>query len=116
MSVLQFGFEGDLQTNPHHPSNILEDQIVYTGTHDNNTALGWFESASTEEQHRLRSLALSEEEIHETLIRLARESKSPISIIPLQDYLGLGSESRMNIPGQKGKNWSWKFTWQDLER
>jgi len=116
MSVLQFGFEGDLQTNPHHPSNILDDQIVYTGTHDNNTALGWFESASTEEQNRLRSLALSEEEIHETLIRLARESKSPMSIIPLQDFLGLGSESRMNIPGQKGKNWSWKFTWRDLKR
>jgi 4-alpha-glucanotransferase len=116
MSVLQFGFEGDLQTNPHHPSNILDDQIVYTGTHDNNTALGWFESASTEEQNRLRSLALSEEGIHETLIRLARESKSPISIIPLQDFLGLGSESRMNTPGQKGKNWNWKFTWQDLKR
>jgi 4-alpha-glucanotransferase len=78
--------------------------------------LGWFESASTEEQNRLRSLALSEEGIHETLIRLARESKSPISIIPLQDFLGLGSESRMNTPGQKGKNWNWKFTWQDLKR
>lgn len=116
MSVLQFGFAGDLQSNPHHPNNILEDQIAYTGTHDNDTAIGWYEATSREEQSHFKKLVLPGEGIHETFIRLAQQSKSPISIIPLQDYLGLGSEARMNVPGQKGSNWSWKCTWQDLER
>ena len=114
MSVLQFGFSDDINTNPHHPNNIREDQIVYTGTHDNNTAEGWFGSASDDEQELVRSLALEGETTSQTLIRLAQSTDSPISIIPLQDYLGLGEDARMNVPGQKGKNWGWKFTWQDL--
>ena len=114
MSVLQFGFSDDIETNPHHPQNIREDQIVYTGTHDNNTAEGWFVSATNEEQIEVRSLARPGEAVSQTLIRLAQSTQSPISIIPLQDYLGLGAEARMNVPGQKGRNWSWKFTWQDL--
>ena len=116
MSVLQFGFTDDINTNPHHPNNICEDQIVYTGTHDNNTAEGWFASALEDEQEHVRCLALEGETTSQTLIRLAQSTASPISIIPLQDYLGLGEEARMNVPGQKGKNWSWKFTWQDLVR
>ena len=116
MSVLQFGFTDDINTNPHHPNNIRKDQIVYTGTHDNNTAEGWFASASGDEQDQVRSLAQPQESVSQTLIRLAQSTDSPISIIPLQDYLGLGEEARMNVPGQKGKNWTWKFTWQDLFR
>ena len=116
MSVLQFGFTGDIDSNPHHPNNVREDQIVYTGTHDNNTAEGWFASASDQERRRVRSLAYDGETISQTLIRLAQSTHSPISIIPLQDYLGLGDEGRMNVPGQKGKNWSWKFTWRELDR
>ena len=116
MSVLQFGFSGDISSNPHHPHNILHDQIVYTGTHDNNTARGWFASATEEEKANVRSLVESGECISETLIRLAQTSNSPISIIPLQDYLDLGEDARMNIPGQKGNNWSWRFAWPDLVR
>jgi len=116
MSVLQFGFSDDINTNPHHPQNIKKDQIVYTGTHDNNTAEGWFASASNDEQKQVLSLAFEDETASQTLIRLAQSTQSPISIIPLQDYLGLGEEGRMNVPGQKGKNWSWKFTWQELDR
>ena len=116
MSVLQFGFSDDINTNPHHPQNIKEDQIVYTGTHDNNTAEGWFASASNDEQQQVLSLAFEDETASQTLIRLAQSTQSPISIIPLQDYLGLGEEGRMNVPGQKGKNWSWKFTWHELDR
>ena len=116
MSVLQFGFSGDISSNPHHPHNILHDQIVYTGTHDNNTARGWFASATEEEKANVRSLVEAGECISETLIRLAQTSNSPISIIPLQDYLDLGEEARMNIPGQKGNNWSWRFAWPDLVR
>ena len=116
MSVLQFGFSDDINTNPHHPQNIKKDQIVYTGTHDNNTAEGWFASASNDEQKQVLSLAFEDETASQTLIRLAQSTQSPISIIPLQDYLGLGEEGRMNVPGQKGKNWSWKFAWQELDR
>ena len=92
MSVLQFGFSDDIETNPHHPNNIKEDQIVYTGTHDNNTAEGWFVSATNEEQIEVRSLARPGEAVSQTLIRLAQSTQSPISIIPLQDYLGLGQK------------------------
>ena len=116
MSVLQFGFTGDLATNPHHPSNITEQQIAYTGTHDNNTAVGWFEETTEEERTNLQSLAIPGEAIQDTMFRLAKDSNAKISIFPLQDFLGLGSEARMNIPGQKGKNWGWKFTWQQLDR
>ena len=116
MSVLQFGFTGDLATNPHHPSNITEQQIAYTGTHDNNTAVGWFEDATQEERANVQSLALPNEAIQDTLMRLAKDSDARISIFPLQDVLGLGPNARMNIPGQKGKNWGWKFTWQELDR
>ena len=116
MSVLQFGFAGDLTTNPHHPSNITEQQIAYTGTHDNNTAVGWFEDATDEERANVQSLALPNETIQETLMRLAKDSNARISVYPLQDFLGLGPKTRMNIPGQKGKNWRWKVTWQQLDR
>ena len=116
MSVLQFGFTGDIESNPHHPNNIREDQVVYTGTHDNNTAEGWFVSASDEEQKQVRFLAHPGETIAQTLIRLAQSTRSPISIIPLQDHLGLGEDGRMNVPGRKGENWSWKCTWEELDR
>ena len=116
MSVLQFGFSGDVENNPHHPNNVTTDQIVYTGTHDNNTAVGWFESATMEEVERIRSYAKTGECVSDTLIRIAQGTQAPIAIFPLQDYLGLGAEARMNVPGQKGKNWSWKFAWSDLFR
>ena len=115
MSVLQFGFSGDIATNPHYPENVTEDQIVYTGTHDNNTAKGWFSVSTDEERERVRSLALPGERVSETLIRLAQTSASPLSIIPLQDILDLGEEARMNVPGRKGRNWSWKFNWAELD-
>ena len=101
---------------PSSPSNITEQQIAYTGTHDNNTAVGWFEEATDEEQGNVQSLALPDEAIQDTLMRLAKDSDARISIFPLQDVLGLGPNARMNIPGQKGKNWGWKFTWQELDR
>ena len=105
MSALQFAF-GRFQNQPSLSEQHPRDQIVYTGTHDNNTAEGWFLTVSKEEQNRLRSLAQSDETVSETLIRLAQSTDSPLSIIPLQDYIGLGEEARMNVPGQKGKNWS----------
>ena len=69
-----------------------------------------------EEVERIRSYAKTGECVSDTLIRIAQGTQAPIAIFPLQDYLGLGAEARMNVPGQKGKNWSWKFAWSDLFR
>lgn len=112
MSVLQFAFDDNNKDNPHKPENITSDRVVYTGTHDNDTTLGWW----TEKQRkRLKPYMKNGETVCQTMIRLARESPANLAIIPLQDILELGSEARMNTPGTAHGNWSWKFTWADLE-
>ena len=83
----------------------LSNKLHYTGTHDNNTAVGWFKDATKEERTNVQSIALPNEAIQATLMRLAKDSNAKISIFPLQDVLGLGPDARMNTPGQKGKNW-----------
>ena len=112
MSVLQFAFDDNNKDNPHKPENITSDRVVYTGTHDNDTTLGWWN-----EKQRKRLIRYMEdgENVCKTMIRLARESPASMAIIPLQDILELGSEARMNTPGTAHGNWSWKFTWADLE-
>ena len=83
---------------------------VYTGTHDNDTTLGWLNSASEKEQAALRRYVGGPcDEMNWVLIRLALMSVARIAIIPLQDILGLGSEGRMNTPGRAGGNWGWRF-------
>ena len=112
MSVLQFAFDDNNKDNPHKPENITSDRVVYTGTHDNDTTLGWW----TEKQRKqLKPYMKNGETVCQTMIRLARESPANMAIIPLQDILELGSEARMNTPGTAHGNWSWKFTWADLE-
>ena len=115
MVVLQFevgeaDFEMDL---------IDENSVCYTGTHDNDTTLGWFrgtgeDTRSSKEVLECRANSLkqtggSEQTIHLDMIRLAYSSHSAISIAPMQDYLGLGSESRLNIPGTTTNNWRWRM-------
>jgi len=121
MRVLQFAFsspEGD----EHRPHNYPRNCVVYTGTHDNNTTIGWFmdddpgatrRSAEEKEQERrlaLRYLGADGREINWDLIRLALMSVADTAIIPLQDVLGLGSEARMNRPGIACGCWRWRFT------
>jgi 4-alpha-glucanotransferase len=108
MKILQFGFSQD--DSPHLPHRYQEDTVVYTGTHDNETARGWFENAPTEEQ-RLARTYLGEEcnDIAWSLIRTAYTSIARTAIIPVQDILGLGSEGRMNCPGAVHDNWSWRL-------
>ena len=114
MSVLHFAFDDENADNPHRPQNLSKDCVVYTGTHDNDTTMGWWESGSDERKGRVLQLGLSGESACDTLTRLAMESPAPIAIVPLQDVLQLGTEARMNKPGEATGNWTWKFEWPEL--
>jgi 4-alpha-glucanotransferase len=109
MRILQFAFGGAPERRflPHrHERNT----VVYTGTHDNTTTHGWYQSLTEEELHFLRSYAPStDNDISWDLIRLAWMSVADYAITPLQDVLSLGSEARMNFPGQPSGNWRWRF-------
>jgi 4-alpha-glucanotransferase len=110
MRVLQFAFGGDA-TNVHLPHNHTRDSVVYTGTHDNDTTLGWFEDlGSQEREYCLEYLASNGDEVHWKLIRAAMASVGDVTIVPLQDVLGLGNEARMNLPASKSGNWSWRMS------
>jgi 4-alpha-glucanotransferase len=110
MHVLQFGFEGR-STNPHRLENHEENALVYTGTHDLDTALGWWRSLTVEERH---ATGLDPRDPAWSLVELAWGSRARLAIVPLQDVLGLGSEARMNTPGRTGGNWRWRFASRQL--
>ncbi|GMH24523.1 hypothetical protein Nepgr_026366 [Nepenthes gracilis] len=110
MAVLQFGFGSDAE-NPHLPHNHEKNQVVYTGTHDNDTVRGWWDHLPQEEKSNvLKYISLTkEEDISWQLIRLAISSVAKTAIIPMQDILGLGSSARMNIPATQFGNWNWRI-------
>lgn len=111
MKILHFAFDSG-NDNPYLPFNFSSPNcMVYTGTHDNNTTVGWFNERSMEEQWRvLHHLGhRGPDGIHWDLIRLAHSSIANQSVIPLQDVLGLGSEARMNFPSRAGGNWGWRY-------
>ncbi len=114
MKVLLFAFGPDLPTNPYIPHNLPRHCVAYTGTHDNNTARGWFEREATpEEKNRLfRYLGreVSSEEVSRELVRLAMMSSANTAIFPIQDILGLGEEARMNRPSTREGNWQWRLS------
>lgn len=122
MAVLQFAFGSDAQQSDFMPHNYPRNRLVYTGTHDNDTTVGWWTSQamqdstrSTEDIRKEREFALkylgsNGDEIHWTFIRAALSSVANLAIVPLQDVLGLGSEARMNVPGRPGGNWRWRYT------
>lgn len=112
MRVLQFAFDGD-PANPHLPAQHGPDTVCYTGTHDNDTSLGWWRGLDQATRHRA-SPYLGSAAMPQALVDLAWSSPAPLSIVPLQDLLGLGSEARMNHPGTVGGNWQWRFAWQDI--
>jgi 4-alpha-glucanotransferase len=105
MHVLQFGFGGG-RANPHRPHNHRELGVVYTGTHDTDTAAGWWSSLSPGDRAKT---GLNPAEPHWGLVELALSSRARLAVVPAQDVLGLGSEARMNRPGQVGGNWSWRL-------
>ncbi len=109
MSVLQFAFTIDA-SNPYLPHNVVPNTVIYTGTHDNDTSVGWYQSREAEELEAChRYIGPTDEPINWALIRLAYRSVADLAIVPLQDVLGLGAAARMNTPGKLGNNWSWRF-------
>lgn len=140
MSILQFGFDA-FDDNPHKPKNITEDTVVYTGTHDNDTTKGWFNSLDDEAKtHVLKTLNLPVTDpsesfngdadggscwndnveladlVVEKMVDNAMHSRANICMIPLQDCLQLDSSARMNTPGTTTENWQWQFQWSQIEQ
>jgi len=114
MNILQFAFTGEAE-NPYLPHNVRRNSVIYTGTHDNDTTLGWYASREKEELENFhRYLGPVSEAANWALIRMAYASVADTAIVPLQDVLGLGTEGRMNMPGRLGGNWSWRFSQEDL--
>ncbi|HWN11347.1 MAG TPA: 4-alpha-glucanotransferase [Pyrinomonadaceae bacterium] len=129
MRVLQFGFDGDLE-NTHLPHNYPENTVAYTGTHDNDTTVGWFEALAGEDKPEVRESEREEledrrrfcldylksdgSEIHWAFIEAVLGSPAEMAIVPLQDVMGLGTEARMNLPGSSEGNWRWRFRKEDL--
>ncbi|MCC7446469.1 MAG: 4-alpha-glucanotransferase, partial [Anaerolineae bacterium] len=117
MRVLQFAFTDECEDSEHMPHNFVPNSLVYTGTHDNNTTLGWWQEASPE-IHECTEGYIGHKitEPHWDLIRLAMMSVSHTAIFPLQDVLGFGADTRMNLPGRPYGNWAWRFTTEWLEK
>ena len=126
MSILQFAFGLDPEAGEFRPHNFPRERVVYTGTHDNDTTIGWWESTGERDSTRasdavarekafaLQYLGADGREMNWTLIRAALASVANTVIIPLQDVLGLGSEARMNLPGRASGNWRFRFSWDQL--
>ena len=113
MRVLQFAFSED--DSPHAPHRHVANAVVYPGTHDNDTARGWFASLAAEEKRRaLDYLGGDGSDIAWDLIRAAMESVAGSAIVPVQDVFGLGGEARMNLPGEGAGNWLWRARSEDF--
>jgi 4-alpha-glucanotransferase len=120
MRILQFAFSSDTK-NHDLPHNYHPNVVVYTGTHDNDTTVGWFNSVAgegstrdatqieRERQFALKYLNTDGKEIHWDFIRAVLASVANTAVVPLQDLLGLGTEARMNLPNSTSGNWSWRF-------
>jgi len=118
MKLLVFAFSDDLATNPYVPHNHVKNCLIYTGTHDNNTVRGWFETELTEADKarltRYLGREVDQERIHEEMVRLAMMSVANTAILPMQDLLGLGEEARMNRPARSDGNWQWQLVPEQL--
>ncbi|MDQ2075314.1 4-alpha-glucanotransferase [Marinimicrobium sp. ABcell2] len=114
MAVLQFGFDGSAE-NPHLNHNHNPHDVIYTGTHDNDTSLGWYLSQGEGTRARMHDYIGSDaESMPWCLMRLAMQSVSWLAIVPLQDVLGLDASGRLNTPGTGQGNWRWHFKWEDI--
>jgi 4-alpha-glucanotransferase len=110
MVVLQFALGTDPR-NPHLPQNHEEQSVVYTGTHDNDTTRGWWDSLSEDEREWSE---LDPADPARALLEVAWASRAALAMAPLQDVLSLGTEARMNLPGSEDGNWRWQFRSGDL--
>jgi 4-alpha-glucanotransferase len=127
MAILQFAFGDDPQAETFKPHNYVRDLVAYTGTHDNDTAMGWWRSEGgadstrtaaqidAEKARARRYLATDGHEMNWVLIRALLASVADTAIVPLQDVLGLGSEARMNRPATASGNWRWRVRADQLD-
>ncbi len=120
MKVLEFAFDTrDTGSSADYmPHNYRENSVAYTGTHDNQTLVGWFQTISHKERQMARSYLCDwytpDEQLHHSLIGLLMRSPAKLCVIPLQDYLGYGDVARMNQPGTVGGNWRWRVRKEDM--
>ena len=116
MGVLQFAFGGDAK-NLYLPHNTRRRQVIYSGTHDNDTLAGWVTSAQEHERgHALAYLGCQKGVFVEEAVKAVFASVARLAIVPAQDLLGLGSEARLNTPGSDHGNWDWRMTEKEFER
>lgn len=112
MRVVQFGFGHDLPTSTYAVHNHTENNVVYSGTHDNNTTLGWFREATDVQRERLDEYfgtTITEANVVDHVVRLTMQSVARLAIMPVQDILNLDEAHRMNTPGQGGRSWQWRL-------
>jgi 4-alpha-glucanotransferase len=127
MRILQMAFGTDPKAHEYRPHNHVRNCVVYTATHDHNTSKGWLTAEpgtqttqttreiEIERAYALAYLNSTGLEIHWDMIRAALGSVASTAIFPMQDVLGLGTESRMNLPGTCNGNWQWRFTWDQVD-
>lgn len=114
MRILQFAF-GDGESHYFLPHNYEPNSVAYTGTHDNDTSIGWWHSATPEEKSfALKYLGSDGHNVQWDMIKAISSSVANTVIFPMQDVLGLDGEHRMNYPGQHGGNWEWRFSWEQV--
>ena len=115
MKILQFAFDSD-EENDYLPHSYDHNCVVYTGTHDNDTITGWYSKANTQDKEYVRDYLdiFTDNQIHWRFIKSAWRSVANMAIAPMQDFLGLGSEARINIPGIASGNWQWRMKEEDL--
>lgn len=125
MAILQFAFASE--HSDFQPHRFARDLVVYTGTHDNDTTMGWWNSTgegdstrntddvAAEKERALRYLACTPDDMPWALIRAAMSSVADTVLIPMQDMLALGSEARMNMPGRTSGNWGFRFGWEQFD-
>lgn len=117
MKVLQFAFDSR-ETSDYLPHNYEKNCIVYTGTHDNDTVQGWFHTICEQDRkYAMEYINVHEDEVEDinwAFIRLAMSCVANLCIIPMQDYLGLGKDARINMPSTLGQNWTWRMTKEEF--
>lgn len=117
MRILHFAFSGSV-SNLYLPHNFEANTVAYTGTHDNNTSQGWWVELDETTRHQVRDyLSLRSDDdaqIQWKLIEACCSSVAATVIYPMQDVLGLGAESRMNLPGVGAGYWAWRFSWEQV--
>lgn len=114
MRILQFGFSDD-PDNPHEPHNCVPHSVIYTGTHDNDTTLGWYQQLTVEHKQKVDDyLGEPNVAMPDALINWVLASVSRLAVLPMQDVLALDGEHRMNVPGTIDGNWRWRFDWSQL--